>query len=103
MNSAKRAYAVVMWSRIDFVAELEPSHSRSDLDHDPSHVISKDERQAIGQNELELSIPDLRIQRVYTSRVYLNQDVVLAQLGPWHLAKPKALLAPITIDGKCVH
>ena len=71
-------YAVVMWSRIDFVAEFEPPHSRSDLDHDPSHVISEDERQAIRQDELELSIPDLRIQRIYTSGVHPNQDVVLA-------------------------
>jgi hypothetical protein len=92
-----------MWSRIDFVAEFEPPHSRSDLDHDPSHVISEDERQAIRQDELELSIPDLRIQRVYTSGMYPNQDVVLAQLGVWHLAKPQALLAPITIDNKCLH
>src|SRR5207247_2415038 len=39
--------------RIDFVAGLESTHSRSDPDHDPSHVMAQNERQAIRQNALE--------------------------------------------------
>ncbi len=50
----ERADPVFIRPRIDLVAGLEPPHTRSDLDHDPSRFISENERQAIRQNEFEL-------------------------------------------------
>src|SRR2546430_2755044 len=65
--------------RIDFVAGLESPHSRSDPDHDPGHVMAQNERQAIGENALELAVSDFRIQKVDTSGVNLDQDVIRSE------------------------
>src|SRR5438552_1696940 len=48
--------------RIDFVAGLESTHSRSDPDHDPGRVMTQNEREAIRQNALELAVSDFGIQ-----------------------------------------
>jgi hypothetical protein len=34
----------LIWPRIDLVAVLESPHSRSDSDHDPSQIITQNER-----------------------------------------------------------
>src|SRR3989449_1271392 len=73
-------------ARIDFVAGLESTHSRSDPDHDPGHVMAQNEREAVRQNALELAVSDFGIQKVDTSGVNLDQDVILAQLRVCHVA-----------------
>src|SRR5436309_6337115 len=89
--------------RIDFVAGLESTHSRSDPDHDPGHVMAQNERQAIPQNELELAVSDFGIQKVYTSGVNLDQDVILPQLRVWHVASPHTVGAAVSSDAECLH
>jgi len=89
--------------RIDFVAGLESTHSSSDPDHDPGHVMAQNERQAISQNELELAVSDFGIQKVYASGVNLDQDVILAQLRVWHFASPHTVGASVTIEDECLH
>ena len=89
--------------RIDFVAGLESTHSRSDPDHDPGHVMAQNERQAIRQNALELAVSDFGIQKVDASGVNLDQDVILPQLRVWHVASPHAVGASVTIEDECLH
>src|SRR5438128_11807093 len=90
-------------ARIDFVAGLESTHSRSDPDHDPGDVMAQNERQAIRQNALELAVSDFGIQKVDTSGVNLDQDVILAQLRVWHVASPHTIGASVTIEDECLH
>jgi hypothetical protein len=89
--------------RIDFVAECESSHSRSDPDHDPGDVMAQDERQTIRKNALELAVSDLGIQKIDTCGVYLDQYVILAQLRIRHVASPHMVGAAITIEDECLH
>ena len=89
--------------RIDFVAGLESTHSRSDPDHNARHVMAQNERQTIRQNELELAVSDFRIQQVDTSGVDLDQYVILPQLGVWHVASPHTVGASVTIEDECLH
>ena len=89
--------------RIDFVAGLESTHSRSDADHDPGHVMAQNERQAIPQKGLELAVSDFGIQKVHTSGVNLDQDVILPRFRIWHVASPHAIGASVTIEDECLH
>src|SRR6266536_3128093 len=89
---------ILGWPRINLIANLEPPHSRSDLNHDSRHIIAQNERKTIRQNEFELAASDLGIQEVYTSRVDLDQYIVLPQFRVGHFANPTALSLSITID-----
>jgi hypothetical protein len=95
--------APVSRSRIDFVTGLESTHSRSDPDHDPGHVMAQDERQAIPQNQLEFPASDLGIQKVHASGVNLDQDVILPQIRIWHFGSPETVGASVTIKDECLH
>ena len=94
---------VLVRSRVDLVAWLELPHPRPDPDHDTGHVVAQDERRAIGQDELELPVPDLGVQGVDARGVDLDQHVVLAHLGLRHLAGPKAAAASVAVDDECPH
>src|SRR5207249_97394 len=60
----ERPDPVLMRPRIHLVARLEPSHFGPDTDYDPGRVVAENQRQAIGQNESELAVPNLGIQLV---------------------------------------
>ena len=79
---------ILMRPRIDLVAGLESPHARSDLGHDAGHIVAQDERQAIRQDELELSAADFGIQRVHAGGVDPDQDVIVPQLRFGHFAEP---------------
>jgi hypothetical protein len=87
--------------RIDLVAGLESPHSRSDANHDSSHIIAQNKWQAIRQKKFELSVSDFVIQWVYASGVNLDQNVIVSQLRL--CAKPSAPLFSIALDDKCLH
>src|SRR5205823_10298881 len=57
----ERPDPVLVWPCIHHVARFEALDLWPDTDHDPGHVVAQDHRQAIGQDELELTIPDLRL------------------------------------------
>jgi hypothetical protein len=95
--------APVRRPRIDFVAGLESTHSRSDPDQDPGHVMAQNERRAIGENALELAVSDFRIQNVDTGGLDLDQDVILPQLGVWHVARTHTVGASVAIEDECLH
>ena len=76
----ERPDPVLMRPRIDLVAWFEPSHFGSDADDDPSHIVAQNQRQAIGQDELELTVPDLGIQMVHTGGVNRDQDIMVPKL-----------------------
>ena len=84
----ERTDAILVWPCIDFVTGFESPHSRSDFEHDPSHVVAQDEREAIGQKLLELARPDFGIQLVHASGVDLDQYVVFPHHRVRHFASP---------------
>src|SRR5437870_13852912 len=85
------------------VAGLESTHSRSDPDHDPGHVMAQNEREAVRQNALELAVSDFGIQKVDTSGVDLDQYVILPQLRVWRVAGPDMVDASVTLEDECLH
>jgi len=99
----ERPDPVLVWPCIHLVARLEPSDLGPDTDHDPGHVVAQDQRQAIGQDELELTIPDLGIQLVQTGRVDGDQDIMVANFRFRHFAGAQCAVALVTIDDECLH
>ena len=99
----ERADPEVIWPRIDLIARLELLHARADLDHHPGHVVTQDEGQAIGQDELELSVPDLGVEQVHTGRMDLDQDLVIARFRSRHFRQPQRALSSIALENKCFH
>jgi len=99
----ERPDPVLVWPCIHLVARLEPSDLWPDTDHDPGHVVAQDQRQAIGQDELELTIPDLGIQLVQTGRVDGDQYIMVANVRFRHFAEAQCAVALVTIDDECLH
>ena len=48
-------------------------------------------------------VPDLGIQKVDTSGVDLDQDVILRQLRVWHVANSDTIGTSVTIEDECLH
>ena len=65
--------------------------------------MAQNQRQAIRQNALELAVSDFGIQKVDARGVNLDQDVILPQLRVWHVARPHAVGASVTIEDECLH
>jgi hypothetical protein len=95
------ADAVLLRTRVDLVARLEPLDPGSDPDDDAGQVISEDQRQPVGQKELEVAVPDPRIERVDAGGVDPDQDVVLPHLRLRRLAQPRGAL--VAVNEICLH
>ena len=65
--------------------------------------MTQNEREAIRQNALELAVSEFGIQKVDTSGVNLDQNIILAQLRVWHFASPHTVGASATIEDECLH
>jgi hypothetical protein len=65
--------------------------------------MAQNERQAIPQNALELAVSDFGIQKVDTSGVNLDQNIILPQLRVRHVASPHTVGASVTIEDECLH
>jgi len=85
------------------VATVAPRCFASWIAIDPGQVVAQNERQAIGQNEFELAVLDLQVERLDAGGVDLDQDVIVAQLRVGHFTSPHTIAAPITIDDECLH
>ena len=83
----ERADPAIARPSIDLVTRLELPDLGPDPNHGSGHVVPQDEGRAIRQDELELSIPDLRIQKIEPGRVDLDQDIVIPQRRLRHLAE----------------
>lgn len=68
----KGADSILVGPCIDLIAGLELLHPGSDAKHHASHFVAEDERQSIAQQEFQLAVPDLRIQRVDPGSVDLT-------------------------------
>jgi hypothetical protein len=75
----KRADAVVVRPRVDLIAGLEAAHARTDTHHHAGEIIAQNQRHFVRQQQLELAIPDLIVQRIDAGSVNLHQDVTVAQ------------------------
>ena len=71
----KRADTEVPRAGIDLVADLEAAYGRADLDDGPSDVVTKDEGWTVRQENLELAIPDLGIERIDGCGMDAHEDV----------------------------
>ena len=88
------------YQRMDETVGRVLPHLRPDLDHHPGHIVTQDEGRAIGQDELELSVPDLAVQRVHAGRVHLHQRLVVTQDRIRHACRPQRALFPVAIENK---
>ena len=58
----KGAHAAIAHSPIDLVAHAEARHGRADAADDAGEVVPEDERGLVGEQELELPVPNLRVE-----------------------------------------
>ncbi len=99
----ERADSKIVYPRVDLVADLELLHARADLGHHARHVVAQDEGQAVGQDELELTVPDLGVQQVQASGMNLDQHLVVTQLRRRHVRQPQRALLSISFENECLH
>ena len=77
----ERPDAILIGPRINLVAHREAPHVGSHARDDAGDVVPKHERRPVGQDEPELAVPDLGVQRVDASGADPDQDVAVSQLG----------------------
>ncbi len=94
---------VLAGPRIHLVAGLEALHLGPDADHDPRQVVAQHQRKTIGQDELELAVADLGVQRIQAGRVDGDQHVALAQLRLRHLAQAQGAALRIAVEKEGFH
>ena len=99
----KGADAVVTGASVDCVPHLEPPHICADADDGSGHVVPKDERRAIGQEQLELAIAKLAVQLVERGSVNPHQNVIRIQLRLGHVGQAQRALLLVLVDNKGFH
>src|SRR5688572_6569741 len=99
----ERSDPILMRPAIHFVARLEPSHAPPDADNDSRDVVAEDQRQPIGQDALEFSVPELGIQRIQAGGMDLDQDVIVPHVRLRHVTEPPTVLALVAIDDESLH
>ena len=100
---SKRTDAKVVRPCVDLITHFELPHAGAHLGDHASHVVAQDEGQFVRQDELELSTADLRVQKIHTRSVDLDQDFVVAQLRGWQLGQSKIPFFAVAINDKCFH
>src|SRR5216110_1943569 len=86
----ERADTILANPGIDLVAGFESLDARAPPNDHPRQLVAEDERQSIGQELLEFSVPDLGIQRVHARGLDLNQDIALANIRSRYVAHSHA-------------
>jgi hypothetical protein len=88
---------------VDLVAGRERPHRRAHP-HDPARqVVAEHEGHPVGQDPLELAVPDLGVQEVDARRPHRHQDVMLADTGLGHLPHLHAVLAAVPAHCERLH
>lgn len=75
------AYAVLVGPGVDLVAHREAGDGGPDLGDLAGEVVAQDNRQTVGHERLEVPVADPEVQRVDSSCVDLDQDIVRTHLG----------------------
>jgi hypothetical protein len=65
--------------------------------------VTQNDGRAIGENELELSIPDLGIQKIEPSRVDLDEDIVIPERRLRHVGEAQGALFLVSIEDEGFH
>ena len=84
----ERADAMVRRSSVDLVARPEVLHACAGTNHDTGHVVTQNERCAVGHDELELATSKFRIQKVHPGRVDLDENLILPHVRVCQLTSP---------------
>lgn len=88
---------------IDLVPRLELPHARPYTHHHARHIVPEDERHLVRQQELELTISDLGVERVDARCMDLHQHLMVAQGGSRNIGRPEYALFGIAIQNKRFH
>ncbi len=88
---------------VDLVAGRERPHRRARPHDQACHVVTEHEGHAVGQDQLELAVPDLGVEQVDARRPHLHQDVMLTDTGLGHLPHLQAVFAAVPADYERFH
>ena len=88
---------------VDLVAGRERPHRQAHPHDQACHVVTEHEGHAVGQDQLELAVPDLGVEEVDARRPHLHQDVMLTDTGLGHLSHLQAVFAAVPADCERFH
>ena len=88
---------------IDLVARLEPPDLRANPGDDPGNVVAQNEGRTIRQEEFELSVPHLGVQKVHTCCVNSNHDIIVSHLRLRYFGQAQSALLFVFVDNECLH
>jgi hypothetical protein len=80
------------------MTRFELPHARTDPDNRTGEIVSQHQRHAIREDELELTVPDLHVEKVDGCRVDLDQDIIVPHFGLRHFGNPADFLFAVAID-----
>jgi hypothetical protein len=85
------------------VSRFEAPDVRIDANDHPCNVVPQDEGRSIGQDQLELTVANLRIQLVQAGRVDFDQNVVRSRFRHRQLAKTQRAFLLVSIENESLH
>ena len=88
---------------IDLIPRLEPLGADPDAHNRASHVVPKDERRAIGQEQLEFAIPDLGVEQVHGGCMDAHQNILGTHGWLWHIGQTQRAVFLVFFDKKGFH
>lgn len=89
--------------RIDLVTRFEPLHPGSDFDNRSGKIVPEDEGRTIGQNKLELSVPDLGVQLVHGCGLNPHEDIIVLQFRFRQVGQAQSAFLFVLINDECLH
>ena len=97
------ADAVIARPREDLVPYLKAHDLGPSLDNCSGDVVPQNEGRTVGQNKLELSIPDLGVKEVHSRGVNLDQDIIVLPFRFWNAGEAQGALLFILINDERLH
>src|SRR5215212_3151784 len=88
---------------INFLAHLEPRDLEASPDDCAGDIVPQNEGWTIRQYKLEFSVTDLGVQKIHSSCMNSNQDIVVAQLRLWQVGQAQSAFLFVFVDNECLH
>ena len=100
---SKGANPVVARTGVDLIPCLEAAHIPADAHNGSGQIVAKDERRLVGQEQLELAVPDLAVQKVDRGGLNAHQNIIRANLRFRHVGQTERALLLVFVDDKGFH
>ena len=94
---------MIAWPCINFVAHLEAGDLEASPDDYAGNIVPEHEGRSIRQYKLEFSVAEFGVQKIHSTCMNSNQDIVVPQHRLWHVGQAQSAFLFVFVDDECLH